>query len=724
MNWTCSRAWHLALGAVLLAMPVLAIATLTNRMRQAGMYDPYIYTALLHDPMQVLARYGSTYYANRVAFTVPAGAAVAWLGDAGGHFLFEAAYLLAATLSGFVLGRRYFSTAVGIAAAAWVAFNPWLINALAWDYTEGASVCALVVAVCCFGLNGKRPLLLHAAGGVAFALAVNANQFAGAMAMAFAPAWLILNRSRGVVYCLGCVAMALAAFVIGYAGLMLVEYRQLPALGFGRELVSFHTGVNLLHGDAAVWYQAVSGYLAKGNIYILMPAFLAAGLVILIAARQAAGRRIDRFTGAATINLVLTAGTYLLFHYYFRTAILTIHLYDGYAFSAGLLAIIGLIGATTQALSARARTVVCAVAALCFALLWIGYAAWQSVLTVLTAGMFAAVASVLVALMAANRAPVLRAAGAVLGACLAIAVFYFSPDPAPRVIPQANVTKIETEANHYASLHNPAWRAPDNDLYAGTVFLQHVIAKTLPVSAGPVGFWYGDRPEDTPFNSMQFAFLWAYSRIVSGPLPDKPGVHLDAELRQKMAQYSYIAILSRTEESANHALQALGADGALARLHARFTFPGEWFGFVITIVDYVPPSGPVGALVAEIPVGDLTPLNGASVTAADGGRELRTVPQRWVYSASIPLPRDLPQGKLVLRVRLRVLRGQVGVLATSDPLSPLLVESGAGPTVVPHDVDLAVPDGAAAHFLIIRNWAPFGLSDVMVSGIEVFRAPP
>jgi hypothetical protein len=696
----------LALAVLLVIMPCLAIATLANPILQEGLLDPYFYTALIHDPLQVLRRYGSTYYANRVAFTVPARGAILLLGDRWGHFLIETGYLLAATLSGFALGRRYFSTAVGIAAAAWVAFNPWLIRSLTWDYVEGAAVCAMLVAFCCFALNGKRPLLLHAFGGLAFSLAFNTDQFVGAMAVAFAPAWLILNLPRGVAHCLRCAVIALAAFVLGYAGLILVEYLQLPALGFGRELVTFGEAANLLQGGGAVWYHPVSAYLAPGNIYILMPAFLSAGLVTLLVAEQAARRRVDRFTIAATVSLVLTGVAYLLFHYALRTALLTEFMYDAYAFPAGLLAIIGLIGRCTGTLSTRAGAMVCAAAPFCFALLWIDYEAWQGLLPMLTARAFAIFACVFVALMAANWVPILRAVGALLGACMAIVIFYFGA------------------THYYTALHDPSLRAPERDLYTGAVFLQNVVAQTLPVSAGPVGFWYGNRPEDAMFDSVQSTFLWSYSRVVSGPLPDKPGAHLTVGLRRQLADYSHIVILSHADESADDALQALGADGAVARVHARFTFPSPWFSFIVTIVDYVPPPGPVGALVGEIPLGNLAAENQASITAADGSIELRTAPQRWAYSAFVLLPRDLPQGKLVLRVHLRVLRGQVGVLATAKLSAQPMVESSAGPTATPRDVDLAIPDSTGVGSLIIRNRAPFGPSFVQVSGIEVFRASP
>jgi hypothetical protein len=712
------RASRLVLAALLLGMPCLAIATLANPVTQAGGIDAYIYTGLLHDYAQVLRRYGATYYANRVAFTVPARGAIALFGDAGGHFLFQTLYLFAATLSGFALGRRYFSTTLGVAAAAWVAFNPWLIRTLAWDYPEGASVCAMLIAFCCFGLNRSRPRLLHMAGGLAFALACNSNPFVLAMAAAFAPAWLILNVPNGIGHCLACAAAALAAFVLSYAGLILIEYLELPELGFGRELVTLRVGMSLLHGGGATWYSSVSDVLAEGRGYnIFMPVFLAAGLAMLMAADRLSGRRIDRFTFAAATCLALTCATYILFHEYFHTVILTAFWYDGYAFPAGLFAVIALLGSCARALSARGARLLSAGATLCFALLWVGYAVWQELLGLMTVGAFAVIGGSLTVLMAGARFPVLRATAALAGATLAIVVFYLSPGHAraPQFL----------KANPYEALHDRARSVREREIYQAAVSLQRAVAETLPVSEGPVGFWYGGEPEDYPFKSVQSVFLFEYSRIATPALPHEPGAHLDADLRQKLARYAHITILARTQPEADAALQALGADGAVARPRARFTFPGSWFGFVTMIVDYVPPPAPVGEQVAAISVDRLIASADASVTTAGDGIELCTATQQWAYSAIAEMPLDkLPPEKLVLRVRLRVLKGQVGVLVAPAVSAPLVVELGIGPTALPRDIDLTIPNGAAARLLIIRNWAASGPSLVQVSAITVFRAPP
>jgi hypothetical protein len=267
-----------------------------------------------------------------------------------------------------------------VAGAAWVAFNPWLIRTLTWDYPEGASVCAMLAAFCCFSLNRYRPAALHAAGGSIFALACNANPFVIVMAAAFAPAWLILNLPKGARRSVACVLAALAGFIIGYSALIIVEYLEFPDLGFGRELVTIGVGVNLLRGGGTVWYKPLSSVLGEGRFYIVMPAFLLAALTTVVAADRLFGRRVDRFSLAAVAFLALTCASYLLFHDYLRTAIMDVPWYDGYAFPAGLFAIIALLGSCARALRASGAVLLPAAAVMCFALLWLCFSAWSPLL--------------------------------------------------------------------------------------------------------------------------------------------------------------------------------------------------------------------------------------------------------------------------------------------------------------------------------------------------------
>jgi hypothetical protein len=364
--------------------------------------------------------------------------------------------------------------------------------------------------------------------------------------------------------------------------------------------------------------------------------------------------------------------------------------------------------------------VICWLAGLCFALLWVGYSVWGHLLLWATVNDFFVAGAVVTVAMAASWFPRVRALAALAGACLAIAVFYFPGDatPAASAIPEHE--DLATRWSPYATLHDKALTALEHDIYEGAVLLQNVVAESLPLSDGPVGFWYGETPADSLFRSVQSVFLFRYSRIVSPALPDAPDVKLDARLRRELGKYSHIAILSRTRTVGDAALQALAADGGTAVMRGRSVFPGNSFRFVVTMAGYVPPPAPVGALVTEIPRTLLAPQNGGSLATQSEAVTLRTSPVQWTYSATAPLPADtFPKEKLVLRVRLRVLRGQVGVIVAPAVSSAIIGETAAVPTDTPMDIDVAIPDPATARFLILRNRSPLEASTVQILDISI-----
>ncbi|SDR05264.1 hypothetical protein SAMN05519103_00554 [Rhizobiales bacterium GAS113] len=718
------RVLKLSVIVLVVGMPCLAIFFLVTPILQAGDIDPYIYTALIHDYRQVLERYGTTYYANRVAFTIPARFAITWLGDRGGHFLIQSCYLTAAAASGFVLGRRYYSTAIGVAAAAWVAFNPWLIRALATDYVEGAAVCYALVAFCCFSVPRRHPVSFHLIGGISMALACNANPFTAVMALAFAPAWLVLNIRCGFRRCLGSAVTALSGFVVGYAILVLTQYLELPELGFGRELTTIDIGVKLLGGAAAFWFRPMAEILEEGRVYILMPLFVAASIVTLIAANLIGALSVSRFSLAAALCLLLTCAAYALFHYYLHAAALAIVWYDAFAFPATLFAFVALLGDATQRLTTRSRDILCSSAVFAFAVLWLAYGELRSALMHLTGGVLAGLGLCSIVLIAGVKWPSIRAVSAVAGAMLAIVVFYYPVFDAPmQSLWSADFKPKLLRLVQYDALHDPVRNDVETEIYAAALFLQHVVADTLPIGEGPVGFWYGSRPEDAAFAGIQSTFLLDYSRIVSPALPRERSVHLDTELREKLAKYPQIVILSRTLEEADASLEALGTDAV--RMRARFAFPGRWFSFYATIVDYVPPPPPVGELVAHIALSALSPQNGGTVVTSGDGIDLRTASQQWAYSALAPLVEGtLPAGPLVLRVTLQVTQGRMGIGVASQDISTLLGEVGVSPSARPRIVDVSIPDGEQAHTLIIRSWASSAQSIAHLSDIAVFRSKP
>lgn len=133
---------------------------------------------------------------------------------------------------------------------------------------------------------------------------------------------------------------------------------------------------------------------------------------------------------------------------------------------------------------------------------------------------------------------------------------------------------------------------------------------------------------------------------------------------------------------------------------------------------------PVGDEVAQIPVDRLEIQANAAANPNGGGIELRTAPQRWAYSAITALtPNESPSGRLRLRVRLQVLRGEVSVLVAPNVSSPQVIEEAVSPTPEPQDIDIAIPNGSAEHLLVVRNWSANGPSLVRILKITMIRPP-
>jgi hypothetical protein len=112
------------LTVVLLGAPALALSTLANPLNDAGGIDAYLYLALIHDPTQILKRFGTTYYSNRIAFTLPNRLYLLALGDWHGYIAMRYTYLCAATASVYGIARSYYSSRIAIFSATLFCFNP------------------------------------------------------------------------------------------------------------------------------------------------------------------------------------------------------------------------------------------------------------------------------------------------------------------------------------------------------------------------------------------------------------------------------------------------------------------------------------------------------------------------------------------------------------------------------------------------------------------------
>ena len=131
----------------------------------------------------------------------------------------------------------------------------------------------------------------------------------------------------------------------------------------------------------------------------------------------------------------------------------------------------------------------------------------------------------------------------------------------------------------------------------------------------------------------------------------------------------------------------------------------------------------LGPLLFNVPLSRLEPANNATTSTNSTGLQLATFPQQWSYSLVGRLPDgDAVSGAATVRVRLEVKDGSVGVaVAAANDLSTLIREVTVDAKPGPQEIDVAIPDLAAAGSIIVRNTSPRGSSHITLTEIGVYR---
>lgn len=140
--------------------------------------------------------------------------------------------------------------------------------------------------------------------------------------------------------------------------------------------------------------------------------------------------------------------------------------------------------------------------------------------------------------------------------------------------------------------------------------------------------------------------------------------------------------------------------------------------------DYQPKLAEVGDTLAKIELSSLQSSNAAKLITGAETAELVTPEQRWTYSAYAPLQSlHLPSSSLIIRVRMRVLKGAVSFsVAHRDNISNLIAEVEVSPSNTALTHDLKISDGQQAGTLVFRNVSGDGASEAQIESIEVFGA--
>jgi hypothetical protein len=551
--------WARVIGpAVVLLLPLLLLSVTPTILIQSGKIDPFVYSAYIHDYRQIYAIFGATYYANRIAAIDPGRVAMWLFGAEAGYYVVRYVLLAMACASIYSIARRFYGTGVAVAAAALLCFSPWYVRSIAYDYVDGFAITYLLLAIA-FLITPRRHVAVgHALAGAFFAFAVNTNLYTLAIAGSFAPSWFILRARQGARQsCLNILAMT-CGFVAAYIGLGVVLHVEFPDRPLFFEGVSIAVAQDLFRGGAvgsASYFRPLADFLAHNNYYVFVPVVLLAAMLVLLA-RMGRGRPAHArdFAIASGVYLGVITVVYLVNHFAFHHARITLTYYFSYVAIAGYLAVLALLGETMAAVEPRKATIALAVAGGIYFLEYSLYTQLVAKTTMWPVWLWAPTAAALPIGLIALRDP-LRRLCVVLVCVVAIPVSFYHSD------------------EDYVALHSRTQGIEEWDVYRGSEFLQATIRRVINPRGDYVRFWYnGALPRHANLNSVQSTYLWGYSRITRMP-------ELDASALDKISKARYLVLLGLTDGENDKALASLSNARIRYRMIEKDEFVGTLWSF-------------------------------------------------------------------------------------------------------------------------------------------------
>jgi hypothetical protein len=161
---THSNTLPIAIPAILLLLigiPALCL-WMTPDITQIGSVDAFVYTGYIHNNHSLVQRFGETYYALRVAMIAPLKLAARLLPPEANLVVVRYLMLLLGCGSIFAIVRGSFGAAPTLYSALLLAFAPWYLRSILWQYVD--VITYLLAAFACI-LAPRRPVIQSWAEG-------------------------------------------------------------------------------------------------------------------------------------------------------------------------------------------------------------------------------------------------------------------------------------------------------------------------------------------------------------------------------------------------------------------------------------------------------------------------------------------------------------------------------------------------------------------------------
>jgi hypothetical protein len=701
--------------------------TSSSTLRQAGMLDPYIYVAFIHDYPATLERFGRTYYSTRIAYIYPERALAHVFGLVPGYYVFRFIEFAVAAASTFALGLRYFGYRCAFFATAWICFTPWLPRELFLTMYDGTAVVYFLLAIAILLTSAKRGAMAYATAGSLGALAVNCYPTMLAVAGLLAPGLMVVHKRHSRTPLVFCVLTALAGFVLTYLVLMVALYVEFPDKGFIFDDVTIRVALDQLRGGAATWHIPLAVTVLELRYFALLipPTLLVVAIVLFPNRRTKDSNEADcaDFALVAAPYLAAIIALALVFHFVFHAGFLSVPTGVIYFLPACMLVLIFICGRTERLGGPVLGSLATLGGGVLIFLLWLAHPYVSSAGIESSPYLWVALAALATAAAVWLRWSAIAAL--VLMACIAVLPLSFYQfrrgEPGPYEDLSAEDSQFE-------------W-----DVYRGALFLREFVNAKVPMNQ-PVWFWYRSGPKTRALDSIQSTFLWGYTRLTSarhivagfrdtvsgGREEANTGMpHIDEEFKEAASRRRFVVLLGLSGDEIDTGLAALRTAGFSYREIERSRYHGKVWGYTAAVVTLKPPERPVGPLLFTLPLSSLQPNNGGNATSTKEGLELITAQPQWAYSLMGPLSanRDSSNGPAVVRVSLHVEQGSIGISVSAvGDISTLTKEAFVSQSEENQVADIPVPDVNKAGLLIFRNASPKGASRAVIQRVEVHRA--
>lgn len=694
---------HSVYWIAVLLLPLLVLWHRSDALFSPLWYtDPWFYLGHFRNLVNFKREiFPGSYYGTRLAWILPGFVVHLAFSPLIANSILHLAVQLTATLSFFSTLRLTVGARGAFLATMVFSAQPWLWAATGWDYPDGAGIAYFLLAMALYTRAAVQPVRKWSLLFAGMALA----------GMAYTHIFLATFTPLAPLYYIGLVWAWRRESLARLTRAMCVW----TTAGFAI-VTSALCGINYLV-EGRFWFYAPSVdralSMAKDFYFVrsiwqnhelvpwLWPAVAGTCTAILLLATllRKTSLRANAVSLLLSIQLLLAVG-YMSYLQKRGTTVLGHHPYVSYLLPFVFLVMGASFWPAARSVQQGSYIALCCLAALIFAALWYnpsGYVTLTSSKAALSEGLASAGALVLALLLRNHR----------IGPVLAILGF-------------ASFTAMST-----AQMVGVGW----STLHCTPEEYSRVMVARQRVEDyrkdSPIRFWYDK--QEAPFHeylALNSTYLAEFNRI-SDNFPN--GCSDPIDLR------SLIVVTSQKPNAAEVARAALNncwqSLGIQPRIESTEVIRRKSDSYTLSLLRIEPRSfwsSSAGELFETIPLEKVKlAVSGAVIKPDRTGLAVTTLSGVGAYAASVALGLDRNQStKFAVHVKLKVLRGKIGVGILNSEQDAFLLEVPAWPAPWVSDVVLQLPSPPVVGDLIIRNlMINKSTSSVLVSKIEIWRLP-